>query len=177
MAVMHENPLPPGRYWIDLIGAERIARFGGGVKGLNEAHPGIIRIISATRHLANEARDYAESPDITGDLVKIWEAIAGQIQDTPERDWVLFEVTAPAVWDYDAMGSPTVAGPEVKSEADTVQRPEPEPDITEKIYQATHGGIGGTISKVVLGSVMIVTLGTVGYLVAKTALTRTRKAG
>lgn len=174
MTIMRENPIPPGRYWIDLIGPERIGQFGAGVKGLNESHPGIVRIISATRHTENEARDYAESADLTGVLVRLWEGIAGSVQDTPERDWVLFEVTSPAVWDYNAMGTPTVAGKQVKSERDTIQAPEPEPDITEKILGATSG-IGGTVSKVVLGSVMIITLGAVGYLVAKAAINR--KAG
>lgn len=148
MAQVTTNPLPAGRYWIDLIGAERIARFGGGVEGLNEAHPGLIRIVSATRHLANEAKDYAESPDLTGDLVKLWESLAGSIEDTPERDWVLFEVIAPAIWDFDAMGVPTVAGPNIKSESDTGQRPAPEADITTQIQNAAKSA-AGTVTTVV----------------------------
>ena len=174
MAVDLNSPLPAGRYWIDLIGAERIAKFGGGVKGLNEAHPGLVRIISATRHLENEARDYAESPDLTGVLVALWETVVGNVQDTPERDWVLFQTTAPAIWDFKEMGVPTVAGADVKSEGDTVQRPEPEPDITDKILDWEHG-IGGTVGKVVLGSVAIITLGAVGFLVIRTAMTRKGK--
>lgn len=135
MTYATESPLQPGRYWIDLIGEERIAKFGGGIKGLNDAHPGIIKIISATRHLANEARDYAESDDLTGVLVGIWEALAGRISETPERDWVLFQVTSPAVWDFETMGTPTIAGPNVKSEADTVQRPDPEKDPLDKLRE------------------------------------------
>jgi len=172
MTIQRTNPVPPGRYWIDLVGPQKIGNFGAGVRGLNEAHPGIIRIISATRHLANEAKDYAESPDLTGVLVQLWEGMVGQIQDTPERDWVLFQVTAPAMWEFDTMGTPTVAAANVTSEADTAQRPDPEPDITEQILAVTHGGIGGTISKVVLGSVAIVTLGAVSYLVISRVIAR-----
>jgi hypothetical protein len=174
MAIDRTKPLPVGRYWIDLVGAERIGNFGAGVKGLNEAHAGLVRVISATRHLANEAKDYAESADLTGVLVRLWEGMVGQIQDTPERDWVLFEVTAPAIWDFDVMGTPTVAAAWVKSESDTVQRPAPEPEVTDRILDYTKG-IGGAVSKTVLGAVMIVTLGTVGYLVITKAIAR--KAG
>jgi hypothetical protein len=174
MAVDTTKPLPPGRYWIDLIGAERIAKFGGGVKGLNEAHPGLVRVISATRHLQNEARDYAESPDLTGVLVALWETVVGNIQDTPERDWVLFEVTAPAIWDFEAMGTPTVAPAWVKSESDTVQRPAPEPDITTEILDWEHG-LASTAKKAVVGTGVIVVLGIVSYLVITKVMAR--KAG
>jgi hypothetical protein len=147
------KPLPIGRYWIDLIGEQRIGNFGAGVKGLNGAHPGIIRIISATRHVANDAREYAESPDLTGVLVALWETVAGNIQDTPERDWVLFEVTAPALWDFEVMGTPTIAAANVKAESDTVQRPAPEVDPTEKILAVVSdlGSVGGTAAKIGIG--------------------------
>lgn len=148
MASVTSNTLSPGRYWIDLVGAERIARFGGGVQGLNEAHPGLVRVISATRHMANEALEYAESPDITGDLVKIWEALAGRIEETPERDWVLFEVTAQAIWDFEAMGVPNIAGPDIHSESDTVTRPPPAPDITTQIQNAAESA-KGTLTTIV----------------------------
>lgn len=133
MTTVLKNPLSPGRYWVDVIGDKQIATFAGGVKGLNEAHPGLIRIVSSTYHTANETREYAESPDLTGMLVQLWEGLAGQIEDTPSRAWVLFEVTAPAIWDFDVMGTPTIAGETVKTEADTVQRPPPEEDPLDKL--------------------------------------------
>jgi hypothetical protein len=165
--------LAQGRYWIDLIGNERIGQFGAGVKGLNAAHPGLVKIISATRHRANEAREYAEATqpgqeqDLTGLLVELWEGIAGEIPDTPERDWVLFETSAPAVWDFSVMGTPTPAGPEIKSEADTVQRPDPEKEITDLL--PTTGDIGKAAGSVVQAAFFLTLLGigTALYVMAR----------
>ena len=110
--VVRENPLPVGRYWLDLIGDSKRVSFEGGVKGLNEAHPGLVHVISTAHHNAGE--DGNEQP----------------------RDWVLFATTAPAIWDFEAIGTPTVAAPSVMSEGDTVQRPPPEPGAAEQIADA-----------------------------------------
>lgn len=113
MTVVRENPLPVGRYWLDLIGDEKRVRFEGGVKGLNTAHPGLVHVISTVHHDADE----------------------GSV-GTPARDWVLFETTAPAIWDFEKIGSPTIADKSVTSEADTVQRPEREKDPLDALHDS-----------------------------------------
>lgn len=166
MTTITTNPVPPGRYWMDIIGEEKLAKFAGAIKGLNEAHPGIFRIIGATRHLANEARDYAES-DLTGVLVGIWETLAGRISETPERDWVLFEVTSPMIWDFD-IGAPTVAPPNVTAEVDTIQRPEPEKEPADKIADAVANLPSfGTAAKVAVSTLTLVAVGAGVFLLLK----------
>lgn len=136
MTVVRENPIPPGRYWLDLIGDEKRARFEGAVKGLNEAHPGLMLVESTTHHAENEnqvnnqtGRSWMQVVlDNAGAIV--W----GEGQPTPVRDWVLFKLTAPTVWDFEKLGSPTIAGDNIHSEGDTVQRPDPTMDPLDKLH-------------------------------------------
>lgn len=147
MTVVRTNPLPKGRYWIDLIGPDHIAAFEGGVKGLNEAHPGLIHVLSTTHHAKDENQEQNQTGrswlmvvlDSAGALV--W----GEGQPTPERDWALFEVTAPAIWDFEAIGTPTIAAPTITSEGDTVQRPDPEKDPLDKL-NVDLGNIGKAVA-------------------------------
>lgn len=135
MTVVKTNPLPKGRYWLDLIGPEHIAAFEGGVKGLNEAHAGLVHVIATTHHAADENQEQNQTGrswlqvvlDSAGAIV--W----GEGQPTPERDWALFETTAPAIWDFEAIGVPTIAAANIKAEGDTVQRPDPEKDPLDKL--------------------------------------------
>ena len=50
--------------------------------------------------------------------------------------WYLFVTSAPLPWDAAAWGYPTVAGEDVRSETDVVQRPDPEPDFAERLERA-----------------------------------------
>jgi hypothetical protein len=147
MTVERQNPLPIGRYWLDLVGPEKLARFEGAVKGLNEAHPDIIHVINTAHHDATV------------------------VPAAPQRDWVLFEITSPAIWDHENIGDPTIAGPDVTAESDTVQRP-PEPeDVSTRIADTVEdaekslGTIGGTIAKVAVGAGVVVVGGLALYLV------------
>jgi hypothetical protein len=125
------NPIPAGRYWLDLIGDEKRVRFEGAVSGLNSAHPGLVHVESTVHHSADEPGA------------------------TQPRDWVLFALSAPTIWDF-SIGTPTIAGANVHSEADTIQRPDPEPDITTRIDNALRSSQQAvqTIAWVIAGSVL-----------------------
>lgn len=141
MATIRENPVPVGRYWLYLIGEEQRGQFEAGVKGLNTAHPNLVRVIATTHHAADE----------TG---------AGE----PETDWVLFEVSSPAIWDFGKMGQPTVAGPEVKTEADVKDRPAPTMDPLDALHDqiASAASLARGLTGVIIG---VGLLAGVGWLV------------
>lgn len=103
MAVERRNPLPPGRYWVDVF--DRVA-LSGPFAGTNEQQSfrEWLKAFSFTLHVeATETHD-----------------------SDPPRDWYLFRVEQPTPWL--GPGFPTIATPDVKSSADTVQRPDPEKD-------------------------------------------------
>jgi len=113
MTLERRNPLPPGRYWMALLG-EHSQQFTAGVKGLNEAHPDLVHVIATNHHEANA----------TGN-------------GEPAYDWVLFTVAGNgAIWDHNLIGTPNIAGPEVTQESDTIQRPAPEMDPLDKLADA-----------------------------------------
>jgi hypothetical protein len=113
MTLERRNPLPPGRYWMSLLG-EQSQEFTAGVKGLNASHPDLVRIVATNHHDANE----------TGN-------------NEAAYDWVLFTVGGNgAVWDHDLIGTPNIAGPEITQESDTIQRPAPEKDVLDKLSDA-----------------------------------------
>lgn len=79
--------------------------------------------------------------DLFGAMLPRFEAWAGENRDAvdvvstqsfdsdPPRTWVLFEVRAPfqVDWPQAELGFPTLAGEDVESSDDTVQKPPPEP--------------------------------------------------
>ncbi len=67
----------------------------------------------------------------------------------PDRDWVLFEVTAPTHWD--GPGYPDIAGPNVHTSADTVQAPPPEKNILDQLDAKDPLGL-----KTVAGNILLV---------------------
>ena len=134
MALERRNPLPPGRYWMNLLG-EQSQEFTAGVKGLNDAHPGLVTVVATSHHDANE----------TGN---------GEVA----YDWVLFTVGGNgAAWDQQAIGIPNIAGPEVTQESDTIQRPAPEKDTLDKIGDAlpTVQGLTHTLVNIATAGVAL----------------------
>lgn len=126
-----------------LIGPEQRGQFEAGLKGLNSSHPGIVRVLTTTHHEKDE----------TGN-------------GEPETDWVLFEVTSPSMWDFAKMGKPTVARPEVKTEADIKERPEPIKDPLDQLHDEfanvgtlARGAVGAIIGIAVLTGVGLLVLG------------------
>lgn len=101
-AVARTNPIPAGRYWLDVFTP------------------------SPAGHADSEAVFSRWLGENFGRVVvRTTETFPGP----PLRNWYLFEVLAgatPTAFPFVALGFPTKAGPEVKSSGDTVQRPPPE---------------------------------------------------
>jgi hypothetical protein len=72
------------------------------------------------------------------------------IDGAPGHDFVIFSTPSENVA-YEAAGlpSPTIAGPEIQTSDDTVQKPPPEPDPLDQLSDAA-AGIGQT-AKVAVG--------------------------
>lgn len=75
----------------------------------------------------------------------------------------IFTTTKTLVWP-DGIGFPNVAPASIKSRADTVQRADPEPDVTDQIptVKAALAGIGGTVQLAVLALVVVVAIKVLG---------------
>jgi hypothetical protein len=74
-------------------------------------------------------------------------------EESTPRDWIKFEVLQPAAWVATQFGYPTIiaAGAPVNSSADTVQRPDPEKDLPDKLDDAitSAASAGGRLVEVV----------------------------
>ncbi len=97
MTLQRKNPLPAGRYWVDVFGNNRTS---------------MAKWFKAFGPLGVTVRSVESSTGATpGD----------------NRDWYLFEYTPkyglPVVWDATTFGFPTIAEPAVKSSADTATTP------------------------------------------------------
>jgi len=68
-----------------------------------------------------------QSPQVEVEASEIFES------ETPKRQWVLFKVKSPAVFEARKYGFPTIADDNIRTSGDTVQRPDPEvtPGIPE----------------------------------------------
>lgn len=101
-AVVRTNPLPAGRYWLDVFTP------------------------SPSGHADSEVVfDRWLVENFGRVVVRTTETFAGP----PLRNWYLFEVLAgatPTPFPFTALGFPTKAGANVTSSGDTVQRPPPE---------------------------------------------------
>lgn len=125
------DPLPRGRYWIDVFSNAQMAwdvwLMGAGPR---------VHVIST--------ESFEGDPDY-GNL---------------SRNWYLFEVVEPVPWNRIAapgLGYPTIAGKDVKSSEDTVQKPGPSSFFPEDWSPTTKIFVGGTA--------LIVGAAVVGYAV------------
>jgi len=136
MAVETRNPLPAGRYWIDV--SKEPVPFGTW-QGFLAAFP---------EHVHVDATEEDESFAFS-----------------------IFTTTKPLVWP-EGIGYPSIAGPGIKSRSDTVQRPNPELDVTDQIPTVKElvSGIGDTVKMVAV---------VVGIIVAVKVLSsgRSKKTG
>lgn len=99
-AIERANPLPVGKYWVDVFDPQEAA-FQAWLR----------------KNKASVVVRSTETFEPSGDY--------------PGRAWRLFEVSSPVTWE--GPGFPTIAGPSVKTSADTADRPPPEPDVIDKI--------------------------------------------
>lgn len=91
MAVERSNPLPPGRYWVDVSPDDR-----GAFDGWLQANRGTVVVRSTSQDGSSD-----------------WQ-------------WILFDVTAPAMAFWNGPGYPTIADPSVTTESQVKQVPMPE---------------------------------------------------
>ena len=152
MAMMRQNPLPIGDYWVDVF-AKDWTKF----RAWLAAHKDTVQVKTTESTWANNS-----DPPVDA-------------QGDPARDWYLFHVSGPTKWE--GPGFPTIATSDIKSSADTVQRPEPEKDPLDKLNDSLGalGGVGGTVAKVGMG-VLIAGVLVGGGLLAVWSFQRARSA-
>lgn len=127
-AVERRNPLPPGIYWVDVIGT--VSAFG-------------VPDNSELDKFRDWSRRNASKLHIIRTVSTAAEFDFGFVE--PAHDWYLFQVKAPVTWE--GPGLPTVATESTEKD-DTVQRPPPAdpgfelPDVTGKITTGALTGFG-----------------------------------
>lgn len=136
MAIERRRPLPAGRYWIDVFQPNRVAW----------------EIWStAMKNVGRLTIEHTES----------FEPTEGE---ESARDFLIFSTDAETVGWPNRLGSPTIAGKEIQSSADTVQRPdaplEPLDAISEAVSSAKQGaktaiGVGVAVGVVALGFLLL----------------------
>jgi hypothetical protein len=102
------SPLPPGKYWIDVIGDDDQQLFAAWLfENQNIVHT----IVS----------EHFDAPSFPDDLSCPPLGDCG-----PSRDWVKFEVISPVTWDAVKLGFPNIInlGEEINTSADTATVPE-----------------------------------------------------
>lgn len=109
-----KNPLPPGRYWIDVIGADKIRGFYTLLNAANVAAPGLVTV---------------ENVELNGDSVDLQSFLRWVMGDTT-RAWFLFRVADKSKGslsiDQKTFGYASHASDNVKTQEDTIQAP-PDP--------------------------------------------------
>jgi len=137
MARELRRPLPPGRYWADVFPQNRVM-FDAWVKVAGD------------------------SGAIHGEVSEHFPASDG----APEHDFVIFVTNRELVWPDQEMGfAPNVAGPEIHSSDDTVQKPPPTPSAADQL----SAGLESVGKAVVLGVVAVT------IVAATVLLTQARK--
>lgn len=114
MPLERKSPIPAGRYWLNVKtpgldgGAQRTAFYSW---------------------VSRQNGDLAQSPDRPVQIV--------HAEDGPSdgMDFYIFKVLRPVPrWpDNTGLGLPDIAGPHIRSSDDTVQRPDPPKDLTDRI--------------------------------------------
>jgi hypothetical protein len=131
MALERRRPLPGGRYWLDVFAKNR---------------PAWEIWSSAMKAVGRLKITHSES--------------FAAIGDSEEHDFLIFETDAETIGWPEELGSPTIAGPEIQSSADTVQRPDPMPDPIDQISQVASSAASGakTVLTVGLGVAVVAAL-------------------
>jgi hypothetical protein len=140
--IEHRNPLPAGRYWVDVTATTEVRGTDPDVNASLpprdqmsqwfSVHKSTLRPVSTVDHADAE----------------------------PPRAWYLFDVLAPTPWV--GIGLPSAAG-NVKSEADTTNRPDPSPDLLDAIASPLSG-LASSAGRALAGGVIV--LAAVATLVA-----------
>lgn len=119
MAREMRRPLPAGRYWADIFPQNRIA------------FDAWVNVAGAAGAIHGEVSEHFDARD-----------------GAPEHDFVIFTTNRELVWPDADMGfAPNVAGPDVHSSEDTVQKPPPTPSAADQL----SAGLESVGKAVVLG--------------------------
>lgn len=111
MTLERRRPLPAGRYWADIFPQNRAAWSAWISLNQNSGKASLV----TTEH----------TPEIAG---------------APEHDFVIFTTSDELVWPDEVMGfSPNVAGANVTSSDDTIDKPEPQADPLDQFGKLTQG--------------------------------------
>lgn len=121
MAIERRNPLPVGRYWVDVFEPDM-----AGFREWLASHRG--------------ERIYVERSSLHEDQL----GPGGSLFSEPQvREWVLFRVLHPVPWQ--GPGYPTIATEGIDHSSDTVQRPPPPRTLGDRLEDAA-GQTGRVIS-------------------------------
>jgi hypothetical protein len=124
MALERRNPVPIGRYWVDVF--DQVS-----------THPA-----TKGQNTQTAFRDWLRRNAST-----VKSESTQSFDSKPARDFYIFRVTAPTPWE--GPGFPEVAPAAVQSSADTAQRPDPEKDPLDQLGDAL-GSASSTWSGLVL---------------------------
>ena len=114
------NPLPVGRYWVDVIDFDKIAEFDQWLQ-LREGEV-----------IVERREKYP--PSVGGVPIKppfIIPQFPSSTEYQPPRDWILFKVLTPVTWLAVEFGWPTIAPKSIQTSEDTVKKPNPNDILTE----------------------------------------------
>lgn len=131
MTIERRRPLPAGRYWIDVFESGR---------QLWETWSGVMMKLDHLKVITTENFD----------------AVGG----AEARQFIIFETNAETIGWPEKLGSPTIAAANVQSSADTVQRPDPTPEIADQLAEAAKKAASAAKTSIVVGvTIGVVALG------------------
>jgi len=130
MPLVKTEPLPVGRYWIDIFGTEDGQAFTKW-----QAFNSEFVKIEKTEHY--EANAEAGAPE--------------------GGDFVIFTVSQPVAWGLASrIGWPSTAGAEVQTSQDTIQAPPPEPNFWEQVGADGKLSVAGWVPWAIGGAVLVI---------------------
>ena len=131
--LVKQNPLPPGRYWIDV--------FPDGIPAWVGWSGGNLATVSVEK-----TEFYKGTSKIREALGWIYPWVPGTDPVIPDRAWIIFNVSSPTLWDENvssAIGWPNTAPKNVNTSDDTVQKPEPK-GLFDGLSPGVKIALGGT---------------------------------
>ena len=131
MTMERRNPLPVGRYWVDIIDTK--------------SYPGASLHFTAWLVRNKGKVEVVKREEI--DSVSTWDPVFHPddgYQYAPKRLWYLFDVKLPALWEKGkGWGFPSVVksatapkAPDIKTASDTAKRPPDPPGLLEQLDQS-----------------------------------------
>lgn len=157
MAQEKRNPLPVGRYWLNVVGAPHIADFSAWVATNNasvvieniemggHAYPTLDAVLTAIDAAIPEPTE--PGTPIDPDAIPTGSLGA----DSPPLLFVIFQVKNPVNFDATEFGPPDIATPDVHTQSDTAYNTDPTKEAADKV---------DTVIRVVEGLAFVLTLKT-----------------